>query len=243
MNEPKLKIYKDSDEVVSALATDFAHFAEQKSKSKEPGFVALSGGSTPQQLFSYLADHYHDKIDWNSLHFFWVDERCVPPTDAESNYGVAKKLLFDRINIPENHIHRMRGEEDPAQEAQRYGEEILSHVPSRLNLPQFDWALLGMGDDGHTASIFPDQLSLMHSDAICETAVHPVSKQRRITLTGRVINHARRVSFLVTGKGKAEMTEIILRKPGVNNKYPAFHIRPAGGNLEWYLDKDAAALL
>jgi 6-phosphogluconolactonase len=243
MAEPKLKIYKSPQRVVDTLAEDFFHFMEKKAKSKEMAYVALSGGSTPQSLFKHLAENYAKKILWHNVHFFWADERCVPPDDPESNFGMAKNLLFDNIDIPLENVHRIKGENDPETEAERYAGEILKYVPLIYNLPRFDWIWLGMGDDGHVASIFPDQLALIHSDKICATAIHPVTKQKRITLTGRAMNHAKRASFLVTGVAKAPMVNTILKVPGVNHRFPAFHIKPSEGILEWYLDEDAAAEL
>ena len=243
MSDAKLKIYKNTQRVVETLAEDFQQFMEKKGKAREKAYLALSGGSTPQQLYQYMADNYHDKIDWDNVHFFWVDERCVPPEDQESNFGAAKRLFFDHINIPSTNVHRMIGEADPEQEAARYAEEIRKYVPLKYDLPQFDWVWLGMGDDGHTASIFPDQLALMHHEEICATAIHPVSKQKRITLTGKAINHAHRVSFLVTGAGKAGMVNTVLNDNVSNHRFPAYHIKPAEGLLEWYLDEAAAAAM
>jgi 6-phosphogluconolactonase len=243
MGEPKLKIYKNTNMVVEAMAEDFCSFMEKKARLKENAYVALSGGSTPQDLFKFLAEHHRNNIAWENIHFFWVDERCVPSDDRESNYGLANNLLFDKIDIPSENVHRIKGENDPEVEEERYAEEILKFVPLIYNLPRFDWIWLGMGDDGHVASIFPDQLALMHIDKICATAIHPVTKQRRITLTGRSMNHSKRASFLVTGKGKAPMVNIILKVPGINQRFPASHIKPSEGVLEWYLDEDAASEL
>jgi 6-phosphogluconolactonase len=243
MGEPKLKIYKNIQRVVETLAEDFFQFMEKKARLKEMAHVALSGGSTPQDLFKYLSENYADKIAWENIHFFWVDERCVPPDDPESNFGVARSFLFEKIDIPLENIHRIKGENDHENEVERYADEILKFVPLIYNLPRFDWIWLGMGDDGHVASIFPDQLALMHLDKICATAIHPVTKQKRITLTGRSMNHTKRASFLVTGKGKAPMVNTILKVPGINHRFPAYHIRPSEGILEWYLDEAAASEL
>lgn len=239
MPEPQLKIYQNSQRVAETLAEDFFNFMEKKARNKELSYVVLSGGSTPQIFFNLLAENYSDKIDWENVHFFWADERCVPWDHEDSNYGMAKKLLFDRIEIPLDRIHPIHGHKDFISEAERYAEEIQKHVPLVYNLPRFDWVWLGMGEDGHTASIFPDQLALMHTDRICETSIHPVTKQKRITLTGKALNNARRISFLVTGKNKADMVKTVLKEPGINSRYPAAHIRPFEGVLEWYLDEDA----
>jgi 6-phosphogluconolactonase len=243
MGEPKLKIYKSTQRVVDTLAEEFFQFMEKKAKSKEIVYMALSGGTTPQSLFRHLSENYAEKIPWENVHFFWVDERCVSPDDPESNFGMAKNLLFDNIEIPLENVHRIKGENDPETEVDRYADEILKYVPLMFNLPRFDWIWLGMGDDGHVASIFPDQLALIHSDKICAKAIHPVTKQKRVTLTGRALNHTKRASFLVTGAAKAPMVNTILKVPGKNNRFPAFHIKPSEGILEWYLDEEAAIKL
>jgi len=243
MTDPKLKIYESVDKVVEALAGEFASFASKKEKAGEKIFLALSGGSTPQALFKTLAEKYASRINWRNIHFFWADERCVPPGDPESNYRSANELLLSRVGVPDKNIHRMRGEDSPEEEALRYESVILSIVPLKYNIPRFDWIWLGMGDDGHTASIFPDQLALMYSDRICQTAIHPVTKQKRITLTGKTLNHARRVSFLVTGPAKTEISRIVLKETELRQKYPAAHVRPSEGEVDWYMDEAATGAL
>lgn len=243
MTDPKLKIYENVEKVVETLAGEFVSLASKKEKAGEKIFLALSGGSTPQSLFRTLADKYSNQIDWKNIHFFWVDERCVPPEDPESNYRSANELLLRPAAVPKENIHRIKGEDLPEEEAKRYEEEILAAVPLKYNIPRFDWVWLGMGDDGHTASIFPDQLALMYSEDICQTAIHPVSKQKRITLTGKVLNHARKVTFLVTGSAKTEIARIILKEPELRQKYPAAHVRPSEGELDWYMDEAAAKAL
>jgi 6-phosphogluconolactonase len=173
------------------------------------------------------------------LQIFWVDERCVPPDDPESNYGMTKKILLDNVNIPPENIHRMAGENNPDSEISRYAEEIKSVVPSRLGLPSFDMILLGMGADGHTASLFPGGKLLSSAENICGSAVHPASGQKRVTLTRDLINNANNILFLVTGKDKAEtFTEIINKTPDAK-RYPAAGINPLNGRIEWLVDSQA----
>lgn len=205
--------------------------------------VALSGGSTPELFFSILGDKYSKSIPWQYVHFFWGDERCVPPDDPESNYGMTFRKLFVKIEIPASNIHRIAGEMDPKKEASRYSEEISAFTKSRDGLPEFDLILLGMGDDGHTASIFPENMELLNSLKICAVSSHPVTKQKRITITGRVINNADYVTFLVTGKKKAAIVEKIINKDNYIHNFPAGNIVPVYGNLSWCLDEDAGSLL
>lgn len=228
-------------ETPQQVAKDFADYFAAWVKDKPSATVALSGGSTPKALFRLWAEQYRDRIDWQKIHFFWGDERCVPPGDEESNFKMANDLLLSGIGIPPQNIHRIRGEADPDAEARRYAEDILRTVASSHGLPSFDMILLGMGDDGHTASIFPHQMELLSAKALCGVATHPESGQKRITLTGRVLNNAAEVAFLVTGSGKAQKLEEIVKGKKGSDKYPAAHIGPAHGALHWFVDQAAAA--
>ncbi len=210
----------------------------RESKS-ETFHLAISGGKTPDLLFSKLAKRFADSPFWQKLHIWWVDERMVVPTDPESNFGIANKLLFSKISIPEENIHRIKGENDPDEEALSYSAQIQQKLPQSKSWPVFDLILLGMGDDGHTASIFPDQLELLESESVCAVAVHPQSGQKRVTLTGKVLNNADAVIFLVTGSAKAQRITEILNNKKEAGKLPAFYIKPAKGILDWYLDKEA----
>lgn len=231
-----INTFESPEKAAEAFAADLARWIEEE----EEYFVALSGGSTPQLLFRHLAEKFRERIDWQKVHLFWGDERCVPPDHEESNYGTARRLLLDRIDIPEENIHRVHGEALPEKEALRYSLEIRQNLPFENDLPSFDLVLLGLGEDGHTASIFPDQMELLDADGICAVATHPESGQKRITLVGKVINNARKVAFLATGKGKAEKVRQILHKKEGWEKLPAAHILPSQGDLYWYLDREAA---
>lgn len=202
--------------------------------------LAISGGKTPDLLFSILAEKYAHSSLWQKVHFWWVDERMVPPNHQESNFGVAQKLLFSQISIPEENIHRIKGENDPENEAFSYSGQIQKSIPQSENWPVFDLILLGMGDDGHTASIFPDRMELLESDRICEVAVHPTSGQKRVTLTGKVINNASKICFLVTGAGKANLFSEISKKTKKANLFPAAYVIPEHGDLYWYVDQSAS---
>ncbi len=237
----ELKTYKDGKEVSAAFADYLVSLIGTKNGAV---YIALSGGSTPKLLFALLAeDTYKNKIDWSKVHLFWGDERCVAPDHADSNYKMTHEQLLSKINIPSGNIHRVLGENDPEEEAKRYSKEIASLLPKENNLPVFDLVMLGMGDDGHTLSIFPHQMELLESDKICEVAVHPSSGQKRVTLTGTIANNAKNVAFLVTGKSKAEKILEILKQQKDWNKYPASYINPSKGTLYWYLDEAAAELV
>ena len=206
--------------------------------------VALSGGSTPKSLFNYWSTLPSGEINWNKVKFFWGDERCVPPNDSDSNYKMTKDHLFDNIEIPKGNIFRIMGENNPTEEAKRYSDLLNKELEVRNNVPTFDIVILGMGDDGHTASIFPHEIELWNSDYNCVAATHPDSGQKRVSITGKVINSAKNVAFLVTGDNKAEKVKEIIENPEESEKkYPAALVQPDSDNLCWYLDEKAASLI
>ncbi len=235
----EIKTYPDNPAVATAFAQYLCDFINGQAQEKIT--ISLSGGSTPKLLFQVLAKDFADAVDWSKVHFFWGDERCVAPDDAESNYGECRALLLDTISIPPENVHRVLGENDPAGEAVRYGKEVRQHVSSGDDgVPAFDLMILGMGGDGHTASIFPHQMELLNSEKVCDVAVHPESGQRRVTMTGKVLNASKAVVFLITGGGKAEVLKTVVQRTGA--AYPATHIQPAG-SLTFFLDEAAAAQL
>ncbi len=154
---------------------------------------------------------------------------------------MARRILLDNIDIPESCIHRIMGENDPESEAVRYSSEILRCVRSSDDLPVFDHIILGMGNDGHTASIFPGNAGLLHSEKICGVAIQPETGQKRVTLTGGVINNADFITFLVTGKSKSVLVDDIFNRRPATDKYPAAHIAPFHGKLNWMVDVKLAA--
>ena len=237
MNREQLRIFEDPTQT----ATAFGQYLMSKLDGSSDFHCALSGGSTPKLLFEYLADDYQAKKVWSKLHVYWGDERCVPPEDDDSNYKMTNDLLLSKVNVPAQNVHRVRGEEDPNVEADRYSKELEDNIPTVNGLPLFDLIILGMGDDGHTASIFPHEIELLKSERLCAVANHPVSGQQRITLTGQVINTAKEVVFLVTGEGKKERIVEIFNKEGKWKEYPAFYIEPISGNLLWFVDKAAVS--
>ena len=236
------RIYSTPSELAEAFANELITFINEAAVTGKKYTIALSGGNSPQLLFSVLAEKHYESVDWNTVHFFWVDERCVSPEDKESNFGNARRLLLGKIKISDDSIHRIRGEADPAAEAVRYSGEIMNIIGSEGQLPVFDHIILGLGDDGHTASIFPENIELMNSDNICEVSSNPKTGQKRITLTGKVINHGKKITFLVTGESKARIVNEIFQKHFASKAYPASYIMPLNGTLTWLLDENAAGL-
>jgi len=241
--EQKNIIYFDSPE---DLAEGFAHMLSVKFndmlKSKDELNIALSGGNTPIELFKVLAAEYKDKIEWNKINFYWVDERCVPPDSPDSNFGNAYNNLFRFINISPARLHRIKGEADPKKEAMRYSDLVKHNVPQNGTLPHFDIILLGLGDDGHTASIFPNQMQLLTSEKLYETAIQPKTGNTRITMTGNLINNAKCIYFLVSGKEKSKVVNAILNSSEAAAEYPAYFIKPGDGELFWVVDKSKIEL-
>ncbi len=201
--------------------------------------IALSGGSTPLEIFQRTPSGWGSQVLLRRMKLYWGDERCVPPGSDQSNYGNAQREWFSRITVPGSNIHRIHGEDDPETEARRYEAE-LRKLPARNGLPCFDLVMLGVGEDGHTASIFPGYMDLMSSGRLVAVTKHPGSGQNRITLTGPVLNNARHVLFLATGSRKEKILRDIFSDTAKAQEYPAYHIRPKG-RLSWYLDSAAGS--
>lgn len=231
----KTVIFPTAQEAVNRLAEEFLAY----SRENRPVHISLSGGSTPKLLFKTLAQPpFAEQIQWKNLHFWWGDERMVAPTDADSNFGEVQKLLFDHINIPAANIHRIRGENDPHFELAHFQQELSAVLSDGI----FDWIILGMGNDGHTASLFPHQTDF-NDPSWAVIAKHPDSGQLRISKTAQLIERAKRVTYLVTGESKAEILREIQMTPAEKLPYPAAKICAKHGITEWYLDQAAAKLL
>jgi 6-phosphogluconolactonase len=202
--------------------------------------VALSGGSTPAALYDLLATAaFAPRIDWSRLDVFWGDERCVPPDHEQSNYRMARERLLTKVPVPEASVHRIRGEEDPKLAAVAY-EELLRR---RLGPAGLDLVLLGMGDNGHTASIFPGLAAVTEASRWVLAQYVEVVGMWRVTLTPAVINAAAHVTFLVAGAEKAERLREVLEGAEQPEVLPSQAIRPARGALRWLVDAPAAARL
>jgi 6-phosphogluconolactonase len=203
----------------------------------------LSGGSTPATVFREIASSCRATIDWSRVNIFWGDERCVAPDDRESNYKMARESLLDHVPVPTSNIFRIHGEADPAAEAARYSDLFESHVKMHQGVPQADLIMLGLGEDGHTASIFPSNVELFNSDKLFEVAEHPETAQKRITATGRIINHAKLVVILATGESKAARVAQVINRIQGRDILPASLVSPENGQLLWLLDQKSAERL
>jgi 6-phosphogluconolactonase len=241
--ESVIKIFNSPDEVAESLAADLVNLINSKIAAKGFFSIAISGGNTPGLLFLKLAEIEGGSINWVKVHFFWADERCVPPDDRDSNFGMARKTLLDTIKIPVCNVHRMRGEDEPHREILRYSDELTEFLQEKDGMPYFNAILLGLGEDGHTASIFPGHEDLFTSDDLCVKTIHPGTGQDRITITGKLINNSENLIFMVTGKNKSGIIKEILEPVDKELRYPASFVRPIKGSLSWYIDSSAAGLL
>lgn len=235
----KNKIFKNIDELSELLGNFWIEKIDELEENKYYS-IALSGGNTPLKIFDYLSENFHDKIKWNKIKFFWGDERCVPPIDSESNFKLAKDYLFNHIGINETNIFRIKGELNPINEAKDYSKILETNLPVENGYPKFDFILLGLGEDGHTASIFPHEIELFNSTNYCEVATHPLTGQKRITITGNIINNAETVIIIAVGKNKADIIYEILKKKEPSSLYPVQLVNPKSGSLLWLLDKESA---
>jgi 6-phosphogluconolactonase len=242
--KPKIQIYKNLQDLGIAAAELFVNSVEQAVASRGRFLTALSGGSTPKSLYEALARApYRDKIDWTKVFVFWGDERCVPQNDPGNNYFQAKQTLLDHVPLPANNIHRIASELEPEDAAKDYERVLNNFAESPYEWPRFDLVWLGMGDDGHTASLFPGSMVDVVSPVIAVTANYQDRPAKRVSLTPLVFNAAYRVTFLAIGKSKSERLANILNGEYHPELLPAQRIRPTNGEIIWLVDEDAAAKL
>jgi 6-phosphogluconolactonase len=246
MNSDKLHIYFTPAQLAQSAADRIADFAERAISQTGRFILGLAGGTTPRLTYELLTDsRYKRIIDWNSVHIFWGDERCVPPNHPDSNYHMAKTALLDLVDIPATRIHRIQGEINPQKAADQYERELRDYFQGRLGIARarFDLLLLGLGADGHTASLFPGTPAIRETQRW--TAAQHIDQLNawRITLTPPAINAAKTIMFLVTGSDKAEAVQKVLTAPYQPDAIPAQIVRPDDGNVIWMLDNAAAALI
>ncbi|MBZ0294994.1 MAG: 6-phosphogluconolactonase [Anaerolineae bacterium] len=239
----EIKIYADHELLMRAAAEHFVSLYEAAVADHQHFSVALSGGSTPKTLYELLKEEMFNRyIDWSLVHVFWGDERCVPPDHADSNYHMTRLALLDAVDLPLTNIHRMHGEDAPEQAALDY-EKALHDFFGQGEEVRLDLILLGMGDDGHTASLFPETEALDEVDRLVVANYVPKLEAWRITLTTKAINAAHHVAFLVSGHAKASVLQEVLEGPRQARELPSQLINPTSGGLTWFLDADAAQLL
>ncbi|MBI3961529.1 MAG: 6-phosphogluconolactonase [Deinococcus sp.] len=232
-------IYPDLAALSAAAAQQFVAAACQAISQQGRYTVALSGGSTPRALFTLLASKpYSQQIAWTQTHVFWGDERCVPPDHPDSNYRLANETLLSQVPLPQENVHRMPAELEPEQAATQYEQQLQQffHLPAGA-FPCFDLVLLGMGADGHTASLFPHTSGLHQRTRLVVANYVPKLSTFRLTLTTPALNHAARIMFLVAGQDKAATLKEVLYGPRQPEQLPAQIIAPVKGQLVWLIDQ------
>jgi 6-phosphogluconolactonase len=244
--QPDIRVYPDLSSLEDAVAQHFLLAVNQAVQQRARAMIALSGGNTPLGLFKLLgSDVYRKTLPWTQIHFFWVDERCVPETDPESNYGQFKSKVLDPLKIAPSQIHPINGNLPAQKAAELYNSELRAVADPDQTWPRFDWVLLGMGADGHTASLFPYQSTGLQEDqaAIAVQAEYDGRPAERVTLTPLILNAARQLVFMASGTAKATTIREVIRGPFDPIRLPAQRIQPTDGRLVWMLDEAAASQL
>jgi len=241
-SSPNIATCCDLEDVSRHAAEEFFRLANAATASDGKFTVALSGGSTPKALYTLLASNtFRVRIPWEKVHLFWGDERCVPPDHADSNYRMVRESLLDHAPIPKENIHRMLGEDkDPAKAATRYESTLReSFGLASGQLPRFDLILLGMGDDGHTASLFPHTAALSETKRLVVANYVEKFGTHRLTLTIPVINHAAQVVFLISGGSKGAVLKEVLEGKEDPQRLPSQFIQPVTGKIQYIIDRAA----
>ena len=239
----ELKVFDDLDELASAAAEEITKSAEEAIAARGRFTIALSGGDTPKPVYRLLAQE--PRIDWDRVHVFWGDDRHVPPNHPESNFGMAMDTLLSKVSIPLDNVHRMRTEK---RDAERAAEEYAWTLRSAFGLdegewPRFDLVLMGIGEDGHTASLFPGSEAVRERSRLVIAPWVSSLGTFRITLTAPVFNRAALALFLVSGEKKAEALRAVLEGDFQPDRFPAQVVRPEEGRLLWLVDRAAARCL
>lgn len=238
----EIRIYLNLDGLSQAAVDLFIELQKESISDKGRFSVALSGGSTPKPLYEALASpDRQEELEWEKVHIFWGDERCVPPDHPDSNYKMVNESLLKHISIPDQNVHRVPAEMDPRMAAFSYEESLRGffHGP----LPFFDLIFLGMGEDGHTASLFPHSAGLNEEDRWFIANYAPEQETWRLTLTKNAINAAKNIAVLVAGRAKADMLSDVLEGDYQPYAKPIQLIRPVDGRMTWFVDQASARLL
>jgi 6-phosphogluconolactonase len=249
VRDAELNVLPTPDALVEAAADVIVDIADAAIARGSRCSIALAGGETPKALYRHLAAACAARLDWPRIHLFWGDERCVPPDDAASNYRMVRECLLDHLDLPSANVHRMRGEDDPGDAARAYEDRLRLQFgtpegpPPRLPGRRFDLVLLGLGDDGHTASLFPGLDAVREARRWVMAEHVPQVGMWRLTLTPPVLNAAAEVMFLVSGRSKADAVQRAIRGDRNPDAVPAQVVQPRDGRLRWFIDEAAASAL
>jgi 6-phosphogluconolactonase len=239
----------DTQELFHAAAEEVCRIGQMSMESTGRFSLVLSGGSTPRGLYELLAEHpYRSQVDWKRVEFFWGDERGVPPDHAASNFRMAREAMLDKLDVPHDRVHRIEAErpdlDEVAKDYEREIERVLGRIPGvGRRPPHFNLFLLGMGDDGHTASLFPNTSALLEPERWVVAQEVPKAPRERITMTPPLINAAHFIMFVVSGASKADVLAEVLQGPRDPLRYPAQLIRPLTGEVTWFVDRAASSKL
>ena len=237
----ELHVYRDSQAVARAVAELFVATGRMAAAERGAFRVALSGGNTPRAAYELLGQEaLREELSWSDVFIYFGDERCVPPTDDQSNYRMAQQTFLDAVGIPHANVHRIRGEADPGQAANEYASILRADLG---NAPRLDLMMLGLGSDGHTASLFPGTPPDTDDDALVRAVYAQSQMMWRVTMTPKVINLARTIVFVVDGVAKAQILAAVYQGPIDPVKYPAQIVQPVSGRLLWFVDELAAGML
>jgi 6-phosphogluconolactonase len=237
----ELHVYRDAQELARAVAESFVSIGRMATAENGSFHAALSGGNTPRAAYGLLAQEpFRNELSWSDVFIYFGDERCVPPDDDQSNYRMAWRAFLDDVPIPRANVHRIRGEVDPGHAANEYASILRADLG---NAPQFDLVMLGLGPDGHTASLFPGTSPDTDDNALVRAVYAPSQMAWRVTITPKVINLARTVVFAVEGPDKAQIFAAVYEGPIDPVKYPAQIVQPISGRLIWLVDEFAAGFL
>lgn len=241
MSEPKIIVLDDAQALYNRAAEEITHLAGEAICTHAEFSLCLSGGSMPAAVYELLASRFLLSVDWNEVQFFWGDERCVPPDSDLSNYRMAERTMLSKLTLRPSQVHRIHGEDPPADAALGYEQELRGHF-GVTGFPRFDLALMGLGDNAHTASLFPHSPAIHEAQRLAVAVeVDDPTQRHRVTLTAPVFNHAAHVVFLVSGAAKAQAVWDVLKGPRDADQFPAQVIQPENGELIWLLDRAAAS--
>jgi 6-phosphogluconolactonase len=244
MSGNKIIVLDDAQALYIRAAEEIAHHAGEAICTHGEFTLCLSGGSTPAGTYELLATRFLLSIDWKEVQFYWGDERCVPPEDPASNYAMAHQTMLSRLPTRPDQVHRIHGELPPDEGAQSYEKHLRNIFGlAEDEFPRFSLALMGLGDNSHTASLFPGTPALHETERLAVAVEVDAPQRHRISLTAPVFNNAATVLFLVSGEGKAQAVKNVLEGPRDPDQFPAQLIAPTNGELVWLLDKAAARLL
>jgi len=235
-------ILADLEAISRKAAEIFLHLSKQCISSSSRFVVALSGGTTPKRLYTLLGSNtLRNMIDWSHIYFFWVDERCVPKEDGESNFKLAFDNLLSKVPVRTSNIYRIKGEKNPDEGANEYEKDMRKFFGTS-GFPVFDLIILGIGEDGHTASLFPRTKSLKEKTRLAVPVYMQKANSNRVTLTLPVLNNADQIIFLVAGESKAHIVRSVLTGNQERKQYPAGLINPSHDNIQWLIDQEAAGI-